>query len=171
MHASSVIYTVVPATRGHCRFGAKVSPRGRWSLVAGIDILTHIYGHTYIAHIVYALLMHTQTRYESNENREIPIIYITTVQCTLHGINGHRKSTTVCKCSDNLFQANVHIKCNLDRSHTHPHARTPRNKHGVRLRWVARTRSPDWRDEWLGDNSTDLRLPAGAAKLYSDFST
>ena len=85
-----------------------MSPRGRWSLVAGIDILTHIYRHTSIAHIVYALLMHTQTRSESNENREIPITYI--------GINGHHQSTTVCKCSDNLFQTNVYIKCNLDRS-------------------------------------------------------
>ena len=28
-------YTVVPATGGHLRFGAKVAPRGRWPLVAG----------------------------------------------------------------------------------------------------------------------------------------
>ena len=28
-------YTVVPATSGHLRFGAKVAPRGRWPLVAG----------------------------------------------------------------------------------------------------------------------------------------
>ena len=34
--------TVVPAKRGYCGFGAKVSPRGRWSLVAGIAILTQI---------------------------------------------------------------------------------------------------------------------------------
>ena len=27
--------TVVPATSGHLRFGAKVAPRGRWPLVAG----------------------------------------------------------------------------------------------------------------------------------------
>ena len=35
----------------------------------------------------------------------------------------------MCKCSDNLFQTNVYIKCNLDRSHTHTHAhiRTTRN--------------------------------------------
>ena len=29
------LYTVVPATSGHLRFGAKVAPRGRWPLVAG----------------------------------------------------------------------------------------------------------------------------------------
>ena len=31
----SVSNTVVPATGGHFRFGAKVAPRGRWPLVAG----------------------------------------------------------------------------------------------------------------------------------------
>ena len=109
--SSSAINTVVPATRGHCRFGAKVSPRGR-----DRHFDTHIYGHTYIAHIVYALLMHTQTMSESNENRETPITCITTCSmCTLHGINRHNTSTIVCKCSDNLFQTNVYIKCNLDR--------------------------------------------------------
>ena len=78
-------YTVVPATRGHCRFGAKVSPRGR-----DRHFYTHIYAHTSIAHIVYALVMHTQTMSESNENRETPITCITTCSmCTLHGINRH----------------------------------------------------------------------------------
>ena len=72
--------TVVPATRGHCRFGAKVSPRGRWSFVAGMEnVDTHINGHTSIAHIVYALLMHTQNRYGGNEHREIASPNITTV--------------------------------------------------------------------------------------------
>ena len=80
--------TVVPATRGHCRFGAKVFPRGRWSLVAGIEILTHVSTETRLLHIiVYALLMHTQTRSESNENREIPsITTLTCTVCTVHGI-------------------------------------------------------------------------------------
>ena len=104
------MYTVVPATRVHCRFGAKVSPRGRWSLVAGTEIVTHISTCTRLLHIiVYALLMHIQTRSESNENREIPSITTCTV-CPLHGINRHNISTMVCKCSDNLFQTNVYIK-------------------------------------------------------------
>ena len=167
--------TVVPAMRGHCRFGAKVSPRGRWSPVAGTDILTHrsICGHTSALYRVCTANAYTNEA-ESNENRDIPSITTCTV-CPLLGINRHNKSTIVCKCSDNLFQTNVY----LYRSHTHSHActharaHTHDKKHGVRLRWVARrrTRSPGWRDEWLGDNSTDLRLPAGAAKFYSDSST
>ena len=43
--------TVAPATRGHCQFGAKVSPRGRWFLVAGIDILTQISTGIRLVHI------------------------------------------------------------------------------------------------------------------------
>ena len=102
-----------------------MSPRGRWSLVAGTEILTHTSTGTRLLHIiVYALLMHTQTRSESNENREIPSI---TTVCPLHGINIHNKSTIVCKCSDNLVQTNVYIKCNIiwiEVTHTHSHART-----------------------------------------------
>ena len=60
--------TVVPATRGHCRFGAKVSPRGR-----DRNFDTNIYGHTSSAHIVYALLMHEQNRSGGYENGKIPI--------------------------------------------------------------------------------------------------
>ena len=58
--------TVVPATRGHCRFGAKVSPRGRDS-----HFDTNIYGHMSSAHIVFTLLMHKQNRSGGYENREI----------------------------------------------------------------------------------------------------
>ena len=82
---AAVLSTVVPATRGHCRFGAKVSLRGRWSLVAGgpswqvvprgrdSNFDTNIYGHTSSAHIVFPLLMHKQNRSGGYENREIPI--------------------------------------------------------------------------------------------------
>ena len=35
IQTSFVVRTVVPATSGHFRFGAKVAPRGRWPLVAG----------------------------------------------------------------------------------------------------------------------------------------
>ena len=102
---NSIDYTVVPATRGHCRFGPKVSPRGRDRNVdRHVCTLVHI--------IVYALLMHTQTRSESNENREIPTITTCTV-CPLHGINRHNKSTIVCKCIDNSFQTNVYISAIL----------------------------------------------------------
>ena len=93
---------------------------------------THIYGHTSIAHIVNALLMHTQTMSESNENRETPITCTTCSICTLHGINRHNTSTIVCKCSDYLFQTNVYIKCNLDRSHTHTHASAHAHIHTTR---------------------------------------
>ena len=67
----------------------------------------------------------------------------------------------------NFKQICNYIKCNLDRSHTRTHAHD--KKHGVSLRWVARTRSPDWRDGWLGDNSTDLRLPTSL--LYRQLDT
>ena len=128
-----------------------------------------------IAHIVYALLMHTQIMSESNENRETPITCITTCSIcrpTLHGINRPNTSTIVCKCSDNLFQTNVYIKCNLDISHTRMHTYTRQETwREVALGGKNTISTPGWRDEWLGDNSTDLRLPAGAAKFYSDSST
>ena len=135
-----------------------MSPRGRWSLVAGTDILTHISADTLVHFIVYALLMHTQTRSESNENREIPSKITTCTVCPLLGINRHNKSTIVCKCSDNLFQTNVYLYRSHTHALTHTHARTHARahthdkKHGVRLRWVARrrTRSPGWRDELAG---------------------
>ena len=118
---TAIIYTVVPATRGHCRFGAKVSPRGRWSLVAGIDILTHRSTGTRLLHIIVYALLNAYTKvktgmYQGNENREIASTYITTCSIvghtgyqytTVHGINRHNKSTIVCKCSANLFQTNV----------------------------------------------------------------
>ena len=54
----------------------QVVPRGR-----DIHFDTHIYRHRSIAHIVYALLMHTQNRSEDNENREIAsTVYYYTVQ-------------------------------------------------------------------------------------------
>ena len=139
-----------------------MSPRGRWSLVAGIDILTHISTGTRLLHIYrvrnYALLMHTQTMSESNENRETPITCITTCSiCTLHGINRHNTSTIVCKCSDNLFQTNVYIKCNLDRSHTHTHACTHARTH-ARARTHTYTRQETWREVALGGKNTISRL-------------
>ena len=123
----------------------QVVPRGR-----NRHFDTHIYGHTSIAHIVYALLMHTQTMSESNENRETPITCITTCSmCTLHGINRHNTSTIVCKCSDNLFQTNVYIKCNMDRSHTHTRMHARARTH---------TRQETWREVALGGKNTISRL-------------
>ena len=78
----------------------QVVPRGRDS-----NYDTNIYGHKSSAHIVFALLMHNQNRSGGYENREIPITWWSS--CTLYGINRHNKLTTVCKCSDNLFQTNV----------------------------------------------------------------
>ena len=147
--ASTFTSTVVPATRGHCRFGAKVSPRGRWQVPRGRDrhFDTHIYGHTSIAHIVYALLMHTQTMSESNENRDTPITCITT--CSIC-----RPYTTWIDtihqqlCANALiiyFKQMCTFKCNLDRSHTHArtHART--HTHG---------RQETWREVALGGKNT-----------------
>ena len=51
----------------------QVVPRGR-----DRHFDTHIYGHRYIAHIVYALLMHSQNRSEGSENREIASTYYIT---------------------------------------------------------------------------------------------
>ena len=69
------------------------------------NVDTHIYGHTSSAHIVYALLMHTQNRSEGNESGEIPITCITT--CTLHGINRHNQLTIVFKCNDNFLRVRI----------------------------------------------------------------
>ena len=70
--------------------------------MAGTDILTHISTGTLVHIIVYALLMHTQMRSESNENRRYLVL--------LHIQFVHYME---CKCSDNLFETNVYIKCYL----------------------------------------------------------
>ena len=108
------------SVRSHSVPSWQVVPRGRDS-----NFDTNIYGHTSSAHIVFTLLMHKQNRSGGYENREIPITWWSS--CTLYGINRHNKLTTVCKCSDNLFQmcrptlSAIWIEVARTRARTHTH--------------------------------------------------
>ena len=105
----------------------QVVPRGR-----DRNVDTNIYGHTSSAHIVCAVIMYKQNRSEMKVGRYLSHVFLH-VHYSLHGINRHNKLTIVCKCSDNLFQTNVCVKCNLDRSRTHARMHAHDKIHGMRL--------------------------------------